>query len=401
MANWTAILNASLMLQSLQGLSVLYFLIPFGMYISSFFWIRKFPTKVDTVFLLVLVYLLFRLYIIYLSFNTIDLISLIEALARDVYVLPIFFITYLSIKKLDDFTHIIRFYIFIIILGALSLFWQYLFGPVFWFDDPSVRHGLSRYSSLLGALPIFGVAGGLALALIPLFAVPFTVKFLCSGVIVVGMMFTLQKAAAVNLVLLFILYLPAFLKLAFLNARIFLSLIIFSSVFFITIFKFFIEFWQSFLSFLGVTENLSIPTRDSTSLYVDAFDRFLGGMIADVTWFEMMSGIGYLGGGGVFGLDSGYSGHNAFIDLLLVGGIVYFIIFLAIFVTSIIKLKTLRLNNSIDKKTYFALRNFFILFLINFPFFSGMLVSPSIAGVFWICVACISKLSMLNKKVLC
>ena len=94
-----------------------------------------------------------------------------------------------------------------------------------------------------------------------------------------------------------------------------------------------------------------------------------------------MTGVGVFGGAGIFGFE-GSSPHSGFLDLVTIGGPLFLLIFLIIFIkTQLFFYNNIRygLNKS------FFLSN--LLFFANMLFISGTVFQPSISIFFWLSFA--------------
>jgi O-antigen ligase len=94
---------------------------------------------------------------------------------------------------------------------------------------------------------------------------------------------------------------------------------------------------------------------------------------------------------GVLGF-SGKTPHNGFGDYFVSGGILYLVLYLLILCYSIRKL--ISYKKLINRKLYLSLFFFLILFIVNVPFYSGIMINPSLSSIFWIIIGYISILEL-------
>ena len=103
---------------------------------------------------------------------------------------------------------------------------------------------------------------------------------------------------------------------------------------------------------------------------------------------SVILGVGLLGGAGTMGMDSGIA-HNTFGDLLLMGGIIYVILFLIMYFN--VQLYLYRNRKSELCKIFFLCN---IIYIANMIFTSGSTIQPSISIIFWLSNAFVARKSL-------
>lgn len=293
------------------------------------------------------------------------------ALARYFYMYPFLFFLLLLNFNFGKLIFALKVLSFFVLLGGGSIFYQVIFGPVSWFPDSSEREGLVRFSSLVGSLTSYGIVGGLTLPIILFVFKSQLLKSIFVFFITVAMLFTLQKAAVVNIIL-FFLYCIIFSKfrykflVCFCGVSLFCVLLYFSYVFNIgyavaTLDNFFrirdgagssdVNFLQSVLDRLW-----SLPSV----LY-----EFHG-------FFGMLFGVGLAGGSGALGMVDYPMAHNGFFDLLFIGGFLNLLSFLSVLFFCLYRLFFIR---KVSDGDYEGLKFIDGLIFVYFLFIANMLFS--------------------------
>lgn len=111
--------------------------------------------------------------------------------------------------RLDLLNKILKGFVFISVLSAISILIQILTGPISFFTDSSYREGLERFTSLSGSLTIFGTTGSMALLFVLVNKNEYS-KLLRSMYIlflVSGLLCSLQKSAIANMAIVLLIYL--------------------------------------------------------------------------------------------------------------------------------------------------------------------------------------------------
>jgi len=258
------------------------------------------------------------------------------------------FLTYLMIQSNISFTtfiYFIKWFIFLILLGAFSLLFQVLTGQsIYWFNvGESSRGGLFRFGTILGSLTIYGtIVGNAILILFDDYFKKFKLRIFFLAFLLIGAILSLQKAALLNIFIGFI-----FINLARNN---FFNLIkwVFYFLFFLFIVYLFMFFNQNtiftnyfatiifqvtgfeILNFQNIViDNGAMLSENSIfdRLYGYAFDEMFEVYNPFKTFFL---GNGLVGAGGAMGLD-GPQSHNSFWDLFFIGGFLFLFSFITLF----------------------------------------------------------------------
>jgi hypothetical protein len=373
-------------IQLLRNLTVLYiiFLVLFyGLTFLFYLQSRKILNK-NRLYSYCMFFLLFNIFLIFYSLLNSSIVEVLWAIQRIFFVLPLFFFATKFISSDSDLSRIIEIYILIITAASLSLLYQHLYGAISWFVDSSTRGGLDRYGSLLGSMPTFGVAGPLAIVLFPSTNFKYYTKIFLFYIIVLGIFLSLQKAGIANLGLALLILLYSFIykteKLKFKSIFIFISTLIPLILMFGIYFSDYIDLSFSLFGISGGSEPIIV---DGSYGFIEDFTkRLFGEFMSNVTILDLIFGMGFRGIGGAAGIENGIMSHNGLLDLFLLGGVAYFILFFFI----IFKIyKFLILNSQkIDPHLLISMKSFYILFFINFPMYTGILINPALCSMFWV-----------------
>jgi len=135
--------------------------------------------------------------------------------------------------------------------------------------------------------------------------------------------------------------------------------------------------------------------RDSELTYKAILARLYGftsGSINHYGYSSIILGVGLVGGAGTMGMYGGsmYGGiaHSTFGDLLLMGGVLYVLLFLMLYGNVQLYLYRDKINSL--SGTFFMCN---ILLLVNMFATSGATIQPSISIVFWLSVAYVARKS--------
>jgi hypothetical protein len=373
-------------IQLLRNLSVVYVILLalfYGLTFLFYLQSRKTLNK-NRLYSYCMFFLLFNIFLIFYSFLNSSIEEVVGAIQRIFFVLPLFFFTTKFISSDNDLSKIIEIYILIITAASLSLLYQYMYGAISWFVDSSTRGGLDRYGSLLGSMPTFGVAGPLALVLFPSTTFKFYTKIFLFYIIVLGIFLTLQKAGIANLGLALLMLLYSFnYKTEILKFK---SIFIFISTLIPLILMlgiYFNDYVDLALLLFGISGGPEPIIVDGSYGFIEDFTkRLFGEFMSKVTILDLIFGMGFRGIGGAAGIENGVMSHNGLLDLFLLGGLAYFILFIMI-VFNIFN--SLILNRKkIDPILLISMKSFYILFFINFPMYTGILINPALCSMFWI-----------------
>ena len=312
---------------------------------------------------------------------------------------PLIFLFILAfIREKKSFENFAFFLLFAIFIGSLSILYQLFFGELDFLNRvTSSRMGLSRYSSFLGSLTIYGVASATALVIcnflknINFF---FRLFFLIS--LNLACLVSLGKGGIMNAFLIFIISI-FFSKI---EKKYTINLILTLSLVFIYFFNLKFHdylnatFWQIFGSY---NQNQNIQIFAYGSLFSQILERLMGWnyIFHHTDIKSYLIGYGLIGGQGTFGMSDSFTGtaHNQFWDIISIGGIFYWLTIVLIIVFCLIHL--LKKYDDNIYQVYFWIVIFSIL---NMTFHNGYLFNPSSGLGFWSAVALCYK-STLEYKI--
>jgi len=353
-----------------------YFFLIFFFTLSTF----QFRLKINfntRYFLLLSFFICQWLYVIVISAYSLNFIDLVNSTSRLLYSLLFFLSLLVNLYLFDNesfFERIIKIYLFFTSIASAFLIFQYFFGPIDFFHAHAGRGGLIRYSTSLGAITVYGVVVGLSIPLL-LIIKSNVYRFLLLIIFILGALFSLQKAAVANIFLsiffLFILY-----KASLTKKLLFLLIIIVVSSFIATIF--FNDYLLVNLNIMGIGSGALFTGE---SLDTDLFRRLNGSYIPSIPPIQYFIGLGFIGGGGVYGVENGIMAHSQFFEMLLLGGPLFLLAYM--FIIFIPLLKIYRVNSKYFSTKNISLIVFFIMFVINSFVFGGMLINPSISLIFY------------------
>lgn len=304
------------------------------------------------------------------------------SIARFLFVLPLLVMT-LIFFRVDRFSRILRFYVFFAVVCGASVLYQIKFGPVSWFAEASSRDGLVRYSSLAGSLTILGVSGGLALPFAFFLVQRRWLKFSVLAAVAVGMLLSLQKAAVINLMIFATFVFWFYLKKGKLGLILILGGLLAG----------FVALLYSFdVSYAVSVVNNVFRVGQASESYTDysfsesILSRLWGlpSVVLDYHGpYSLIFGVGIAGGAGVFGNEELPMSHNALLDYLFIGGIPYLLIFLTSVGYAIQKCRLYIRRDPTNQGLHRSCLWFFLIFLANMPFASGMQFQPVLGGIFY------------------
>lgn len=302
-----------------------------------------------------------------------------------------------------EIVYLLKIILFLYVMSALSIFYQVLFGPIDWFVEPAGRAGLVRYGSILGSLTIFGSVIGYALVLNSCQKVGPKSVFLSGlifSVLSISAFVNISKST-VGLYMISILLISLF-SLIWLRKSIFrrnllsfLLIMIGLSIAIVNTPVLERHFNSSVISTFGFVDSYfdsADVIKDSPSLSSELILKRLffwtTSMYQNYGDISIVFGVGLQGAGGVMGLDSFGMAHNAFGDLLFMGGITYLAIFMLLFFAVQLELIVFMRKSSIDR-TFFMMNS---LFFANLFFASGAVFHPAISIPFWLSVVhCVTR----------
>lgn len=336
------------------------------------------------------------IYVSVISFFYLDASLVATSLPR-LYFATIIPLLLLGIVKDDqDFVFVIRIFVFVYLIAVGSYIYQFLFGPIGWLDAAgSPRAGLSRYATTLGSLTIYGTSIGSALLAALLFYHKPFFKYVIIAALLVGLLFSMQRAAIANGMLVTLIYLQ-YVKVRKLAQGLFI--LSFFLLIFIAYGSLFPESLVSqytdgiLLNTFGVEVFNEGELRRDTRLTSDhILERIYGSNYQE--YYEVLAGpkyyllgVGLVGGGGSMGIRSPQA-HNSFWDLLNMGGAFFLVTFCTLFVYCLVSLRS---DQSILGRFFFYSN---IIYLINIPMNSGLIFHPIASFLFFLSV-----LYVLTKK---
>lgn len=305
-----------------------------------------------------------------------------NAMARFVFILPVLVLV-LGFSDVRRFRKILRFYVFFLLLCCFSVFYQIKFGAVSWFAEASYRDGLVRYSSLAGSLTILGVAGGLALPFAYFLIEGKVVKYAVLVFIAIGMLVSLQKAAVINLMIF--------------SALVFLSLLRRGKLGLVMLLVGGVVSFVALLYYFDVSYAVSVvnnvfrigaakEVHSDYSISESILSRLWGlpSVVLDYHGpFSLIFGVGLAGGAGVFGNEEFPMSHNAILDYLFIGGIPYLLISLIAIVYAFRACAVCIRRDYSNEAVHRSCLWFFVIFLANMPFASGIQFQPVLGGAFY------------------
>ncbi len=303
------------------------------------------------------------------------------SLARYFYILPILLGALVLAERADRLKIILWIFICLCVLGALSLFYQIATGPVDWFSEPSIRDGLTRYASILGSLTIMGVAGGVALPAVLLLPAPRLLRRVLLIIIVTGMLFTLQKAAIANILIVAGVAAAVQLirgRLLQVSGLLALSCLALSGA------------WYFEIDYVvRPIDNILRLNEDGYSdvpLMQSIIDRIwlLPSKLFDLYGLKgLVFGVGMVAGGGVLGFEEMPMAHNVLFDFLFIGGIPYLLAFLMLVGVAGCRLLAASHGSNRDARVHAAATASLGMLVVNFPFSSGIQYQPVIGGILY------------------
>jgi len=277
-----------------------------------------------------------------------------------------------------------------------------------WFAEMGGRGGVNRYSTIIGSLTIFGSIAGYIYILIfskHLIFKKQMIKIILSIILITSAFIAMQKTALYMLLISFLLH--YLFNRKYFRIKIGLKKIYFGILLILcmatlintshTIERYYnASMTVAFGSNIVFVDSDNIPKDSDFSLFsmdthkdglaARLYGRIAGGL--NTYGYEaLIFGVGMLGGAGTMGMDAGIM-HTTFGDLLMMGGILYVVIFLILFTNIQLFLFRDKLNQL--SSTLFLCN---ILFLVSMFVTSGATVQPAISIVFWLSVAYVARKS--------
>lgn len=279
----------------------------------------------------------------------------------------------------------LRFIALFFILAALSYPLQYLIGPIGWFAEASERAGGMRFASLAGSLTAYGVLLGVPV-LYSLWFLSGPKRICVIGILTVGALLSLQKAALGNIAL--AIAMTLWLKKS--KRDVLGSLVILCIV------------GLALGIALGGRDGFGIGIRyvqgiatgngaltDDVSFGTSIVDRLSALPITALSFFgqgSLMAGAGSFGGAGALGYEDLPMAHNGFVELILIFGYIFggITILLLSWWGSRMVFCFVRPKRYDDEQRFLAAA--YILWIINYIFSGGVIFQPIGAAIFWLII---------------
>lgn len=336
--------------------------------------------------LLVTIFLLAYVYGFLISFYYQVAPISFEVIGRYFVMMPFVFMGFYFTTKIEDLTKVGKVYMWVIVLGSVSVIYQYFTGPIEWFHESSTRLGQERYASLIGGLTTLGVVGTFGIIHAYFLLNNKYIKLFTISLIATGMVLSLQKAAIANLLVLLLVYMIYQFNIK--KILIFLFAL-FSLLIAVNLIGSHHNMWLiTYLKiFLGIEEGVD-------KSLIESIDQRLwelpSKLVDEYGYIGMLSGVGVAGGAGILGLSYLPMAHNNLIDLLFIGGAPLLLSMITLITYAITKIKAIIPRDS--RKLYYLYYSFL---LLNAPFYSGINFHPVMAPYFFIITA---TLVMASKK---
>ncbi len=385
-----------LLMQFLQDISFIYYLALSFFYSMTFLIFINQPKLISLNSLVSFFYLL-----VLLSFSVIAIesffyileghsISKIATGSIRLFLMPtLAFILFTLIRDTRDFILIKNIFIFFIVLAAISIIYQVIFGKLSFVANPygALRFGLPGYASITGAVNTYPGAFYSAAVLLFLsnykndFIKALLILFICGASI-----FTMSKSGLLNTIIIFLLF--SFLGILLKKYRLLLYLYSFSFVVLLISSQILnaavITIVNTFgIELIGMTKSSATEWQGVTERILDRiFGYFLSEEMPLIR--EFFFGIGLKGGSGVTGFYSPTT-HNAFLDIYVMGGIISFFAVIGLFVS----VQTSLIKSYYENKESFILAMFIsnLLIFINGLVHNGALLHPAMSFMFWVSIA--------------
>ena len=352
---------------------------------------KKIPIlKINAINVLMFYYLLFNIYLIIITYLNCDCQDINIGVIRAFFVFPIFYMVVMVGVYGDEILVFLRIYINIILLSALVLIYQLIFGPIEWFGPLFYRAGLPRYFTILGALPTYCIASSFAIIFLGAAGYNKLKILLIYTILVIGMILSLQKTAIPNFILSSAMLSYIIYGKNLFNLKNLIKIIIIALLFFVIGSILFPGYSAVMAKFMGLDFGPKVGWvgYDMQSQIIGRLSSIFG---ENLEWINIFLGSGFHGMAGVLGF-SGKTPHNGFGDYFVSGGIFYLLLYLLILFYSIRRL--IFYKNIINRKLYLSLIFFLSIFIINVPFYSGIMINPSLSSIFWIIIGYISILEL-------
>lgn len=312
-------------------------------------------------------------------------------IGRYLYMYPFVLFMSFVLKDIRIYIYALKVLALMVVICGLSIIYQTLTGhAVDWFSDPSIRGGLVRYASLLGSLTAYGGCAVFALPIVMYLYQNKWIKLLFTGIIVIALLLTLQKAAIFNLLILFVLFFICSSRKEKLNLFILLVILLILVIF---LHSKYIDLTMGNFFHIGGYQRIDVSVGQSIMQRIWQLPSVLFNRYGVE---GLLFGVGLVGGSGLFGLSSYPMSHNGIFDLLFLGGLLNLFLFIWFLLWIFIVIRRYRVNS---EKQYLCRKTsifILILFIFNFPM-GGIIYFQPYGGMFFYLLAC-HYLQNLNDK---
>lgn len=283
------------------------------------------------------------------------------------------------------------------VMAALSFPLQYAIGPISWFAEASERAGGVRYSSLVGSLTAYGI-----LVAVPAFAALWywtgKKRVLAFGILALGALMSLQKAALANMALAvcFAFWLSPRRKAMFRDLVVLAILGILGGVI--------IGIRGGFAIGVRYLDGILTGDRSLTgdvSFYTSILERIIQLPSLAIEYFNsgnLFVGAGAFGGAGALGYDGLPMAHNGLVEVMLIFGFwiggAMVLAMLVLTGRSLLRIVSCR-RSECERN---ALACTYVLWVINYIFSGGVIFQPIGAIIFWLVVQRMFKLRRNSKR---
>ncbi|TYT76147.1 O-antigen ligase family protein [Desulfobotulus mexicanus] len=392
-------------LHLLRNLSmVLMFGLIGSLYIVLFFGVLNQKTlmiKTNHLYFSYLLFILFSFYVVFISAFTHEASDFLNGFLRFFLLMPMGIFGYLYINNEEQVRKILIFYAVFIAVSCSTVPLQHFIGPINWFSSVFERAGMPRYSSLMGSVTVTGIAGGAGLVVLLLLSnINSSIRFGLVLSILVGMIFSLQKASLVNILLAFFIYLWFSGKIS----KCVLVRSLLKTLFILVLLMVFIirsEVAEKYLiGFMAsnFSETITSDQKETAKAYYDyTLLESMGQRLVLLpkkvlhAYGEeiLIVGAGFKAMAGTLAQE-GPMNHNGFFDLWFSGGIVYLLIFLVLIFYLIKQIKravrfSVRSSDSLMQNNLYCFYGLLIMILIN-NFGANTLFQPNTGVIFWLFV---------------
>lgn len=309
--------------------------------------------------------------------------------ARVMFSLPIYLVVLACSSNKEYLFKLLKIAALIALLAALSIPYQFVFGAIYWFADNAERSGLLRFASLFGSLTALGIVCGYGILLAAISIKSPLYKTIVISGIVLGSVLSLQKAAIVNILIAFAAVLviqKPNLKSIFKSTFIFLPVAGFIGIYFF-------EEMNQYLSSIRIGSDSSASSfSDDVSISGGIVERLVELPAIAINYHGMESllfGLGPIGGSGAFGYAEIPMSHNGMVDILLIGGVPYLLIMLALFFF-VLKISANKVGDEDLRKIRYSGLVIFIVSLVNMTFSGLLIFAPSNAMFLAIALKCVA-----------